>query len=227
MWENEKREIIDISLKLVENGLVSGMSGNVSVRLSDPQHGDYIAITPSSRYYDSLTIEDIAVVNTGGNQIAGNLKPSIEMNLHLEIYKVLKSVNAVIHTHSIYATALAVAGLNIPPVTDEQVLYLGGEISIASHALPGTKQMAENVLSALGNKNAVLMANHGALVTGNGIRAAFENCILLERIAKVYIYALQICGVTGSAKQIKQVSPDALQEELRLYNLYRNNVEKE
>lgn len=217
MWDAEKKDIIGIAQKLTQTGLVSGTSGNVSLRLKDKNGRELIVITPSSYPYDLLEIENIAIVDLSGEQIEGNVKPSIEMELHLEIYWKRGNVNSVIHTHSVYATALAVAGLNIPPVLDDQVVYLGGEIKVSKHALPGSKEMVRNVMAALGDKNAVLMANHGVLCTGNNLRDAFDNCQLLERLAKIYIHASQVYMYSIGIKKLKKLSPALLETELNMY----------
>jgi L-fuculose-phosphate aldolase len=218
MWDAEKKAIIEIAQNLVKTGLVSGTSGNVSVRLRSRDGSDYLAITPSSYNYELLEIDNIAVINVDGRQTEGNCKPSIELSLHLNIYRKRQMVNAVIHTHSIYATAIAVAGLNIPPILDDQVVYLGGEIMVSRHALPGSEDMANNVVSALGDKNAVLIANHGALATGNSLEQAFNNCLLLERLAKIYIHASQVHVYSLGMKKIKSISGDILEKELAMYN---------
>jgi L-fuculose-phosphate aldolase len=217
MWDNGKQDIIEITQKLVQNRLVSGTSGNVSLRLKNEQGEDYVAITPSSYPYDRLEIANIAVVDMNGKQIEGNISPSIELSLHLEIYRRRNNVNSVIHTHSIYATAMAVAGLNIPPVLDDQIVYLGGEIEVSEHALPGSNDMVKNVVAALGNKNAVLMAHHGALATGNSLNEAWDNCLLLERLAKIYIHSSQVYMYSMGMRKIKKISPDFIKTELSLY----------
>jgi L-fuculose-phosphate aldolase len=218
MWEIEKKELIETALKLVQTGLVSGTAGNVSVRLRDGQNNEYIVITPSSYHYDLIKTDDMAVINLEGKQIEGILKPSTELSLHRAIYKKKDNINAVIHTHSIYATAMAVAGLNIPPVLDDQIIYLGGEIKVSRHALPGTDDMAKEVVSALGDKKAMLMANHGALAIGNTLREALDNCQLLERLANIYIHASQVYLYNLGMKKIKKISPALIEKELALYD---------
>lgn len=226
MWDAEKKDIIEIAKKLTQAGLVSGTSGNVSIRMKNDSGMEYIAVTPSSYPYDLLEIGNIAIVDMAGKQIEGNVKPSIELLLHLEIYRIREDVNAVMHTHSIYATAMAVASLNIPPVLDDQVIYLGGEIKVSEHALPGSNDMVRNVTQALGNKSAVLMANHGALCTGNSLREAFDNSQLLERLAKIYIHASQVYMYSMGMKKLKKFSPALLETELYLY-VHRNAENKQ
>jgi L-fuculose-phosphate aldolase len=226
MWNAQKKEIIETIRKLVQNDLVSGTSGNASIRLKNKQGPDCVAITPSSFPYDLLEIDNIAVVGMDGKQIEGNAIPSIEMSLHLEIYRKRHRINGIIHTHSVYATAMAVAGIDIPPVLDDQILYLGGEIKVSRHALPGSIDMVNNVVAAMGNKNAVLIANHGALSVGKSLREAFDNSILLERLAKIYIHASQAYMYSMNIKKIKKLSSDAIEKELSFYKTYENSESK-
>jgi L-fuculose-phosphate aldolase len=225
MWDAEKNDIIQTARRLTQTNLISGTSGNVSMKLTDKNGRKFIAITPSSYQYDLLEIGDIAIVDMEGRQIDGNLKPSIEMSLHLEIYRKRPNITAIIHTHSVYATSVAVAGLNIPPVLDDQVVYLGGEIKVSKHALPGSKAMVKNVVSALGDKNAVLIANHGALCTGNNLINAYDNCHLLERLAEIYIHASEIYMYSLGMKKLKNISGASLEAELDMYRRYIEKIE--
>ena len=192
MWDREKKMVLEAALWLVERGLVAGTMGNVSMRIASPDNKDLMAITPSGRHYDLLKPVDMVVVDFAGKPIEGKLKPSVETMLHIEIYKARPQVNAVVHAHPVYSSVLAVAGLKIPPVLDDQVACLGGEIKVAEYAPSGTVVMTSNVVAALGDRNAVLMANHGALGVGKNLRDAVINCELLEKTAKVYVHALAI-----------------------------------
>ena len=225
MWDAEKKDIIETAQRLAQTGLVSGTSGNVSIKLKDKNGRVLIAITPSSYPYDLLETENMAIVDSEGRQIEGNLKPSIELWMHLEIYRKRENVSAIMHTHSVYATAMAVAGLNIPPVLDDQVVYLGGEIQVSKHALPGSREMVQNVVSALGDKNAVLIANHGVLSTGCNLRESYDNCRLVERLANIYIHASQVYMYSLGMKKLKKISPAILKAELDMYNRHEGESE--
>jgi L-ribulose-5-phosphate 4-epimerase len=187
-WQEEKIIVLEAAQKMADTGLVTGTSGNISLRLPGKQQ--LLAITPSSRHYDTLTVNDIQVVDFRGNKIEGDLRPSIETMLHAGIYKARKDVNAVIHTHSVYASAAAVAGLDIPPIMDDQAAILGGEIKLAGYAPSGSDELAEAVVTALEDRNGVLMANHGAVGVGKSMRDAFTACELIEKTARIYLLAL-------------------------------------
>ena len=196
MWELQKQEVLETAQQMSEKGFVVGTSGNVSLRFRDSDGRDVVAITPSGLRYDIMKPDDIVIVDLEGQRIQGDLAPSIETMLHTGIYKVRKKVNAVIHTHPVYGSVIAVAGLEIPPILDDQVTQIGGEIRVAPYALSGSPEMTTNVLAALGPRNAALMANHGAIALGRNMREAFTTCQLLEKTAQIYVFALGLRNVT-------------------------------
>jgi L-fuculose-phosphate aldolase len=99
-----------------------------------------------------------------------------------------------VHTHSPFASAAAVAGLSIPPLLDDQVTFLGGGIAVAPYALPGSEDLGRNAVTALGERQAVLLQNHGAVGVGRGIREALTACELLEKTAQVFFWARLLGG---------------------------------
>ena len=207
----EKQYVLEAAQQMERNGLVVGTSGNVSMRINAHDGRELIAITPSGRYYDLLSVNDIVVVDCEGERIEGELAESIETMLHIEIYRARRKVNAVIHAHPPFCNVLAIAGTGIPPVLDDQVVYLGGEIKLSEYAVPGSEAMVKNVVSALGWRNAVIMANHGALTVGRDMREAWTNCKVLEQTAKVYVYALAV-------GKINSLPREALDVELRYFH---------
>ena len=192
MWESERKEVLEAAQRMAKKGLTVGSSGNVSLRTKESGGRELVAITPSGRYYDSMKADDIVIVDFKGQRVEGELAPSIETMLHIGIYKARKKVNAVIHTHPVFGSVIAVTGMEIPPILDDQVTQIGGEIKVAQYALSGSPEMVKNVIAALGPRNAVLMANHGALSVGRNMREAFTICELLEKTARIYISALGI-----------------------------------
>ena len=191
-WHSEKKAVLEASQQMAERGFVVGTSGNVSMRLGEHNGRELLAITPNARYYDTLDVDDIVVANFDGENVEGELHLSIEKMLHIGIYKARKKVNAIIHTHPVFGSAISVTCLEIPAFLDDQVTYIGGEVKVAQYALPGTQELVENVLSALGPRNAVLLANHGALSVGRDMREAFVVCEMAEKTAKTYICALSL-----------------------------------
>ncbi len=195
-WLKEKKLVLETACKMLAKGLVVGTAGNVSLRLAPEGNRHLLAVTPSSRQYDTLAADDIQILDFDNQKVEGDLPPSIETSLHIGIYRARQDINAIIHTHSVSATAVAVAGLNIPPILDEQVAYLGGEIKLAGYAPSGSSELANNAVIALGDRSAVLLANHGAIGTGRDMTEAFNSSELLEKIAAVYLLALAAGKVT-------------------------------
>lgn len=192
MWNSEKKTVLQAAQQMAAKGLVVGTSGNVSMRLGKHGERELLAITPHGRYYDSLNVDDIAVLDFEGKLVEGELDASIEKLLHIGVYKTRRKVNAVIHAHPVVGSALAVAGVEVPAILDDQVTEIGGEIKVTEYALSGSPEIVKNVLSALGPRNAVLLANHGALSVGRDMREAFTVCELLEKTAKIYVCALSL-----------------------------------
>lgn len=186
-----RKELIKTGHLLLDKGLVAGTWGNISVRIPDTSH---ILITPSGRNYRTLTCEDLAMVDANGNLLSGKYKPSSELPLHLAIYEARTDIKSIVHTHSIFASALAVARRSIPPIIEDLIQLAGGSIDVADYALPGTPELAQNTVYALGEKNAALMANHGVVGCGQSLTEAMTACELVEKSAQIYLYANQLGG---------------------------------
>jgi L-ribulose-5-phosphate 4-epimerase len=216
-WQEEKRTVLEAAQKMSAIGLVVGTSGNISLRLRPEGKQMLLAITPSSKHYHSLGVDDIQIVDFNGRNVEGNLRPSMETMLHIGIYQARKNINAIIHTHSVYASAAAVAGREIPPILDDQVAFLGGEIQIARHALSGSPEQVTAVIEALGDRSGALLANHGAVGTGLTMRDAFTACQLIEKTAKIYLLAL-------STGKINILPPGAIEAAKAIYDSLQNTI---
>ena len=186
-----RQPVAEAGLRISELGLVAGTWGNLSLRGDNP---DRIAITPSGRLYCELSAADVVIVDSKGQIIEG-LKPSSELALHLAIYKARPDVKAITHTHSLYATACAVARVSIPPCLEELVQAVGGGVEVARYALPGTSELADAVVEALSDRNAALMANHGVVACGPSLREAILVAQLVEKAAQIHSIATQLGGV--------------------------------
>ncbi|MBE6881400.1 MAG: class II aldolase/adducin family protein [Oscillospiraceae bacterium] len=183
---NYKRFLIDACLRMVKSGLTVETWGNISVR--DPETG-YVYLTPSGMPYDTLVDDDIVVMDIDGNRIEGERKPTIEYAMHLGIMKNRPDVNAVVHTHPVYSQIFALLHENIPPVIDEAAQTLGN-VPVTEYALPGSKEMAENAIAAIGKEGAAcLLANHGAVAVGKDMDTAFKVCTILEMTSQIYYMA--------------------------------------
>lgn len=193
-----KEALLQAGRKMLHSGLTVETWGNLSVR--DPETG-LIYLTPSAMPYDTLTEGDIVVVRVDGTIVQGTRKPTVEEGMHRDIYGARPDVQAIIHTHPMHSMVFAVLHQPIPPILDEAAQTLGGTVSVAPYALPGTQQLAENVQKALGKEGtACLLANHGAVCVGANLDQAFKVCTVLEMTVQVYQQALTIgrpCSISA------------------------------
>lgn len=174
-----------------QTGLNQGTSGNLSVR-----HGDVMLITPSAIPYDVLEPEMIAAMPIKGayGDWDGPLKPSSEWRFHLDIMHARPEVGAVVHTHSTYATTLAMARKPIPAAHYMIAVFGGDSVRCAGYATYGTKELSLLALEALHGRTACLLANHGQLALGTTLEKAMWTAVELEALARQYYLTLAIGG---------------------------------
>ena len=199
-----QEEIIEVGHRLVQKGLVVGTWGNISCRVEE----GVILVTPSGRDYLSLKPKDLVLVNLSGRVLDGALAPSSELPLHLAVYLPRSDVQAVVHTHSVFASVCAVARRSIPPIIEDMLQVIGGSIEVAPYALPGTDELALNAVKMLERKNAVLLANHGVLGCGTSLTEAMLSCELVEKSAQIFLYAQNL----GGAVPLSQNDIDAMHQ---------------
>ncbi len=181
-----KEQVIKTGARMAAAGLVTGAWGNISARL--PGESLFV-ITPSGIPYEAINQTDLVVVNGAGRIIEGDRKPSTELMLHTAIYSACVHAGAIVHSHSIYASALAVAGKTLPPILEDQVQLVGGAVRVARYARAGTADLAAAAVDALGQGKAVLLANHGLVGLGSTVEEAYQVCQVVEKAAQVYIFA--------------------------------------
>jgi L-fuculose-phosphate aldolase len=208
--------VVEACRRIVAVGLVSGASGNVSRRLRQPD-GELVAITPTRVPYSRLRVEDVLVIDFDAEPVEGEGVPSSETLTHLAVYRARPDVGAVIHTHSVYASVLAVAGLEIPPLVDEQVVALGGAVAVAEYGMSASEDLARKAVAALGERNAVLLRNHGVVGVGVDLEEAAAVCELVERLAKIHVHALAL----GRASPLPE---DVVATETKLYRMLRGRM---
>ena len=213
-----RKKVVEQGIEMLSTNLTVGTWGNISCRVPGE---DYIAITPTGMSYDTLVPEDIVILDLRGNTINGTRKPSIEVPLHLAIYNAREDVQAIVHTHSAYATAMAVARRGIPGAVEDLVQIVGGNVRVNEYALPGTEQLGINTVKAMEGRNAVLLANHGMLGAGRDLEEAFRVCQIVEKSAQITIFAQLIGGVV-------ELSPDDIDGMRNFYlETYGQKFDKE
>jgi L-fuculose-phosphate aldolase len=186
MNENELRsEMVRITKRLDEQGLNRGTSGNLSAR-----YGEGMLITPSGMGAEGLSEEDLVYVHLDGTT-HGRWQPSSEWLFHRDIYAQRTEVSAVVHTHSVAATALACLRKDIPPFHYMIALMGGYNIRCADYATFGTQELSFNALAALRDRKACLLSNHGMIAAGINLAEAYKITVEVETLSEMYLSALQ------------------------------------
>jgi L-ribulose-5-phosphate 4-epimerase len=189
MLEKIREEVYRLHLELPKNHLVAWTSGNVSSR--DPETG-LVVIKPSGIMYEDLSPENMVVVNLDGKVVEGSYKPSSDTATHLYIYRHMKDVGGIVHTHSTFATAFAAVGKPIPPYLTAICDEFGGPIPVGGFALIGGEQIGEEVVRSIVSSKAILMQNHGVFTIGKNARAALKSAVYVEDAARTMFYAFQL-----------------------------------
>jgi L-fuculose-phosphate aldolase len=186
--DNAPEQIVSAAKDLLAKGLVEGTSGNLSARMED----GHIACTPSSLDYRVMTPADICIVNPEGELVTGERGPTSEKYLHLAVMNAYEDIAVCIHSHAVHATMFAVAQQDIPSCIDEFTVYLGGDIRCTEYAPSGSPELAEQVVKALEDRGAALIANHGMVAIGTTMEKAMHNTALVERSAQIIWGAKQL-----------------------------------
>lgn len=187
-YTREKQQVVETAQHLVEKGYLMATGGNLSIRI--PGQAAF-AVTPSNFDYVKMTPDDVCVLDFELTVIEGMLKPSVESALHAAVYVTRPDVNAVVHTHQVYASTLALIHAPIPALFDEQVRFLGRSVEMIPYAPSGTGFLKNAIVKHIKNhNNAYILQNHGALCFGHDLERAAHNVEILEKCALAYLLAL-------------------------------------
>jgi L-fuculose-phosphate aldolase len=176
---------------MLRRGLVEGTSGNISGRLE----GGLVCLTPSSVDYDTMTLDDLVVVDMEGEVVSGSRAPTTEKDLHLSVLRRYPELGSVIHTHAVYATMFALAREPIPAVIEEVVVYVGGDVPCCDYEGTGSRELGDEVAAHLADRGAALLANHGLVTCAATPDKALHHAGLVERTAKI-IWGARAMGAT-------------------------------
>ncbi len=185
------RAVVDAAREMERAGLVVGTAGNVSGRRADGS----ICLTPSSTPYPDVTPDNLAVLTLDGQQLSSSGEPSTEKAMHLACYNAFDEVGGVVHCHPPHASMFALAHRPIPASIEEVIIYVGGDVPVADYATTGTDELASEVVRHLGDRGAVLMANHGLLCVGKSPDDALHTALVVEHTAKIMFGAEVLGGV--------------------------------
>lgn len=190
------RAVLETAQAMYAKGLVEGTAGNVSGRVGD---GTF-CLTPSSVGYEAMRDGDLVFVDAAGDVVAGDGHPSSEKALHLACYRQWAEVGGVVHCHPLYASMFAVARQTVPAAIEEVVIYIGGDVEVCDYHLTGSDELGEAVAAALGDRSAVLMANHGLVTVGRDPADALHAALVVERTAHI-VWGARLLGQPGSVPE--------------------------
>lgn len=183
-----RREICEVGRRVYQRGYVAANDGNISVRMQD----DRILCTPTGVSKGFITEDMLAICDLDGQQVAGTMRISSEIRMHLEIYKLRPDIYSVVHAHPPTATGFAVAGIELTQcVLPEVIVSLGG-VPLADYGTPGGPDIVEPMKPLLKDYDAILMANHGAVTLGKDVMDAHFKMETVEHFAKIALVAHQL-----------------------------------
>ena len=183
-----QQQVVDTARRLVQQGYLMATGGNLSMRI--PGRAAF-AITPSNYDYLQMTAADVCVLDFQLSMIEGDHKPSVESGMHAGIYQARADVQAVVHTHQVYTSALALIGAPIPALFDEQARFLGRSVAIIPYAPSGTGWLKNMIAKHIRDRNnAYILQNHGVICFGHDLERAAHNVEILEKCALAYLLAL-------------------------------------
>lgn len=181
-----RTELIEACRNMNKLGINKGTAGNISVR-----HGDGFLISPTGIPYDKLQPEHVVAMSWDATY-EGEVQPSSEWRFHRDILRARPDLNAVVHTHSTQATALSVMGRDIPAIHYVIAAAGGSSIRCAPYELFGTQELADQVVIALKDRRACLMAHHGVITGHVNIARALALAVTVEELATQYLLCLPI-----------------------------------
>lgn len=184
-----KESVLAVAQAMLTSGLVEGTAGNLAARLNDGN----VVLTPSSLDYLTMTLDDLVVCDPGGEVVDGDRSPTTEKALHLRTLAAHPEIGASMHCHAKFATMFAVTRRPIPAVVEEFVVYVGGDVGVADYRTTGTDELADEVARRVGDRAAVLMANHGLFAVSKSPEEVLHVAQLVERTAEI-VWGARLLG---------------------------------
>jgi L-fuculose-phosphate aldolase len=203
--EQSKKDIVEVGRLIYSKGYAAANDGNISVRTGE----DRVLTTPAGVSKGFMNPEMIVTVDIEGSKLSGELAPSSELKMHLDVYRHRPDVRAVLHAHPPVATAFAVAGIPLDKYVLPEIIITLGTVPIAQYATPSTGELPLKIRPHLENHDAILLENHGVLTLGADIFDAFYKMERVEHFALVSFYARQLGGE-------KELPPHEVEKLLKL-----------
>ncbi len=208
---SRRKQIVNFSKLLVEYKLSPIRSGNISLRHKRRDLAGLL-ISPSGKKNCLLKVNDVVFVDQKGNYDTKLLKPSSELQFHLDIYSKFPC-NAIVHSHSKYAVILSCLYKRIPSFHYMVALAGGKDIKTADYALYGSNQLSSNIIKSLRNRKACLISNHGQVCIGETLEEAFELSQEVELLCEYYYK----CKLIGKPKILNSLEMDRVLGKINNY----------
>lgn len=202
-----RSEVVKTCKAMNGAGINKGTSGNVSVRM-----GDGFLISPTGTSYDVLEASMVVFVGMDG-RFEGDILPSSEWRFHRDIYESRKDLDAVVHTHSTYATALAILGLPIPAIHYSIAAAGGPDIRCAKYETFGSQALSDNALKALEGRRACLLEHHGVIAAHRSLARALSLAVTVEQLATQYM----ICRAVQEPPVLDDLEIERVIEKYKTY----------
>jgi len=209
MYENEKREIIHAALEIKAGGLISLSGGNVSIR----KENGHILVTPSGLPYEGMKEDDIIVLTPEGERVEGTLRESVDTVALIYIYEHMPHVNAIIHTHQPYATAIGLIQDVFPVVVTTLANVTLGEVYVAPYSSPASIDMGIQTVKHIGDRRAVILKHHGVIAVGPKLKDALYAAVYMEDAARTYLAA-------KAAGTIAEMTADQIKGAVEVHKTY-------
>jgi len=187
MLDELRIEVYKANIGLSKYRLVTMSYGNASGR--DPKE-NLIVIKPSGINYDDMKIEDLVIADMDGNVVEGRLNPSVDLPIHIYLYKNMTDVNGIVHTHSNYATSFSACGMSIPVCLTAIADEFGDDIACTEYASNEGNNIGKAIIKVRNRAPAVLVRNHGVFTFNRTPFGALKAAVMVEDVAKTYHLAL-------------------------------------
>ncbi len=197
-----RNDIIEICKRVHSNGWVAANDGNISVMIGP----NSVLCTPTGKSKGYLSSDQLVKVDLDGNKLEGELEPSSELKIHLDVFKNKKGIKAAVHAHPPYATGFAVAGKALDQCVIPEIIISLGSIPLTAYGTPSTFEIPDNIREHLQNHNAFLLANHGAFTIGDDLFQAYYRMESLELFAKISLFA----SMAGNVNTISEENVEKL-----------------
>jgi L-fuculose-phosphate aldolase len=180
-YKDERKEVARFMRRLYKHGLTTTSGGNISLRLSD----DIIVLTPSATDKGRMRWREVGLMNISGENLTPGLKPSIESEMHLSIYRRKKDIKAIVHAHPVCASAFTAMKCGINTNLTAEARAILGDPVFVPYALMGTSELASLAADHVMQSDILLLENHGILTTGSSLLQAFDKIEVLENAARM------------------------------------------